>query len=305
MKECNLKIITIIFFISIVDFSYGQTKEIDEMWRLQLDSSKINYNKPVYLQINEDEILKLFDRQPSFGMYKDNYFITGVPTNERINKYTSDVKFQISIRQRLTKTSLPFNTFLMLTYTQKSFWDIYAKSAPFKDNNYNPGFSIVKPLINKNGLIGVAAIALEHESNGKDSLESRGWNYVVLSGMYFLNPFFSIQAKLWAGFLDQGDKDLDGGGNKDLYKYRGYGLVAFNYRSYNDRIWVSAVINPRKKIWNLNTQLEVSIKLTAKANQYLFIQWYQGYGESLLEYNKYSSMVRVGMCIKPPLRNLF
>jgi phospholipase A1 len=285
---------------------FAQFKEVEEMWMHQLDTAnKVNFTKPAYLKIDEKEILNLLDKQPSFGMYKDNYIISGVPTNDAINKYTADIKFQVSIRQRLTKSVLPFNTFLLLTYTQKSFWDIYKKSAPFEDNNYNPGLALVKPIIYKNQLRGAASFVLEHESNGKDSLDSRGWNYVVLSGVYFFNANWSLQAKLWAGFLDQGEPELDGGGNPDLFKYRGYGLVAVNYRSFNDKVRVSAIINPRSKFGDFNTQLELNLKLNSKANQYLFVQWYQGYAESLLEYNRFTSMVRVGICIKPPMRNFY
>ena len=285
----------LMIFLSIGLKMQAQTKEIEEMWRRQLDTGKVVYNKPVYLQISEDEILDLFDRQPSFGLYKDNYIISGIPTNEAINQYTADAKFQVSISHRLTKTVLPFNSFLILTYTQKAFWSIYAKSAPFKDNNHNPGLALVSPIIYNNQLRGSTVISFEHESNGKDSLDSRGWNQIVLSRMYFFNSNFSIQGKLWAGLLDQGEPELDGGGNPDLYKYRGYGLVAFNYRSTNDKYWVSAIINPRKKFGDFNTQLELNFKLSAQSNQYLFIQWYNGYGDSLLDYNKHTSMIRVGI----------
>ena len=93
--------------------------------------------------------------------------------------------------------------------------------------------------------------------------------------------------------------------NKDLYKHRGYSLIALNYRSFNDKFWISAIINPREKFGNFNTQLEFNYKLNPKMNQYLFIQWYNGYGEGLLEYDKYTSMLRVGISIKPPMRNLY
>ena len=307
---CNKKeFLTVIFSCLLVcgfiSNLFAQSKEVEEMWQNQLDTAKVRLSHPMYLEINDfNKIIALLDRQPNFGMYKDNYFITGVPLNEKTNKYTADIKFQISIRHRLTKTVLPYNTFLMLTYTQKSFWDIYAKSAPFTDNNYNPGLALVKPVIYKNQLRGTATFALEHESNGRDSIESRGWNYLVLSGVYFFNAYFSIQPKIWYGILDKGDK-LEGGGNRDLYKYRGYGLIAFNYRSLNDKFWVSAIINPRNKFGNINTQIELNIKLNPKSNQYFFIQWYDGYGESLLDYNKYSSMIRAGICLKPPLRNFY
>jgi phospholipase A1 len=123
----------------------AQTAEVEEMWRNQLDTSKTNITRPLYLEINDfDNILELLDCQPSFGMYKDNYIITGVPVNRGINKYTADVKFQLSIRQRLTKAALPYNTFRCITYTQKSFWDVYVKSAPFRDSNYNPRLILIK-----------------------------------------------------------------------------------------------------------------------------------------------------------------
>ena len=75
------------------------------------------------------------------------------PTNRKIDKHSADAKFQISIRQRLTKSILPFKTFLYLTYTQRSFWDIYGKSSPFLDNNFNPGLSLSKALIYRNQLM--------------------------------------------------------------------------------------------------------------------------------------------------------
>lgn len=274
---------------------YAQTEDVGGLWKNQLDIGKVEFMKPAYLEITEDKALELFDKQPSFGMYHDNYFITGIPINKEVNKHTSDAKIQISIRQRLTKTVLPFNSFLMLTYTQKSFWNIYEKSSPFGDNNYNPSLLLVKPVIRDNKLRGMASFALEHESNGKDSIDSRSWNYFTLSGVYFYNAYFSVQAKVWYGWLE--------GENPDLFKYKGYGLLALNYRNFNDKFGVSFVINPSQVA--INTQMEVYFRPNKKANQYLFLQWYQGYGESLWEYKQYSSMIRLGICMRPPMRNLY
>lgn len=275
----------------------AQDIEMEERLRVLHDSSRISLRRPVYLEVSPDEAIRLFNRQPHFGLYKDNYFITGIPTNTGITRHNADAKFQVSIRHRLASKMLPYNTVLMLTYTQKSFWNIYEESAPFGDNNYNPGFSLMKAVISDNKLRGIATFSLEHESNGKDSTESRSWNYAVLSGIYFFNGNLSAQAKLWAGQL--------GNENKDLYRYRGYGLVALNYRTSNDVFWVSAIVNPRTKFGNFNTQLELNLKMNPVANQYLFLQWYNGYGESLLEYKRYTSMIRLGICIKPPHRNMF
>jgi phospholipase A1 len=298
MKEKSI-IGGIIVFIGML-LSVGaraQDGELRDILLQQTDTGKLDFRKPFYLEVEESEIGNLLDRQPSFGMYRDNYFITGIPTNKRIDSHSTDVKFQISIHQRLFKSLLPFNTCLLLTYTQKSFWNLYESSAPFAGNNYNPGLVLAKPLVFNNKLEGMVSLALEHESNGLDTTQSRSWEYFVLAGSYFFNLNFSIQTKLWAGWT--------GKNNGDLLQYRGYGLIAFNYRTFNDRFWLSAVVNPRKRLGDFNTQLELNFKTNPKYNQYFFLQWYQGYGENLMEYERYTSMVRVGFCIKPFMRNIY
>ena len=45
--------------------------------------------------------------------------------------------------------------------------------------------------------------------------------------------------------------------------------------------------------------MEFNWKLTKKGNQYLFLQYYNGYGENLLDYNKFHNRLRVGFVIKP------
>ena len=76
-----------------------------------------------------------------------------------------------------------------------------------------------------------------------------------------------------------------------------------NYSSFSDKFGASMVVNPCKKA--INTQLELTFRPSKRANQYLFLQWNQGYGESLLEYNRYTSMVWVGICMRLPIRNLY
>jgi Outer membrane phospholipase A len=294
MKLMQIAFIVLYVFATHTS-TFAQTEEVKQKWIEQIDTNHVNLLKSEYLQVEKSQAMEQFDKQLSFGMYKDNYFITGVPTNKAINNLTADAKFQISIRQRLIKSIMPFETQLMLIYTQKSFWNIYDESSPFADNNYNPGLLLIKPVIDKNQLLGVASFSFEHESNGRQGLESRSWNYFTLSGIYFFNAYFYAQVKLWYGWI--------GGENPDLFDYRGYGLVALNYRSFNDKFGVSFVINPCKE--TVNTQLELTFQPNKNANQYLFLQWYQGYGESLLEYNQYASMVRIGICIKPAMRNLY
>ena len=297
-RYCIMVSLTIVAALFVFPDIYAQNLKTKDVESQETDSAKVNWKKPAYLPINQSEIIENFKKEPSFGIFHDNYFITGLPTNKKANKSTADIKFQVSIRQLLFKNLLPQNHILALTYTQKSFWNIYEQSSPFADNNYSPGLSLSRPVTHNGALIGFTSIAFEHESNGKDSLNNRSCNYFVLSGVYLFNDLFSAQIKVWGGWLSDE--------NKDLYsKYRGYGLMAINYRSQRDKIWCSAVINPRDKFKSFNTQIEVSYKPNSNANQYIFLQWYNGYGESLLEYNQYTSMIRVGICLKPSMRNIY
>ena len=251
--------------------------------------------QPVH--VDKDVFLKYLDNLPSFGIDKDNYLITGIPTNKKITNHSADVKFQLSIHQRLTKTILPFNTYLVLSYAQKSFWNVYDESSPFWDNNYNPAMGIRKPIFNKHCFIGVVSLMMEHESNGKDFVSSRSWNFPSLSGIFLYNRNISYQVKVWYPII--------GKDNTDLVKYKGYGLLVLNYTSNNKQLKLSAIFNPTDNFSQLNTTLELNYKLSKNANQFLFLQFYSGYAEGLLNYKEYTSMIRIGICIKQDILSFY
>lgn len=235
----------------------------------QRDSLVHILSEKAYLHIDEKNALKLFDEEPSFGIFRDNYFTTAIPFNQPINHKTADAKFQISIRQRLTKSILPFNTFLYVTYTQKSFWHIYRTSLPFRDNNFNPGLSIGKLIIRNNQLKEITIFSFEHESNGRDSIDSRDWNYFLFSFTHFFKMRFSAEAKAWAGWIDKK-------GNPRLLRYKDYDLIALNYQSADERLWCSLILYLRNKFINFNIIVEFNYKLRKQDNPYLFIQCYPG-----------------------------
>ncbi len=254
--------------------------------------------KPRHFKISEKDAIKLADKLPAFAVYKDTYFVTGVPLNQKITNESADATFQISIRQRLTKSVLPFKTFAYLTYTQKSFWDIYAESSPFRDTNYNPGLGLGKYIFHQHKLVGAAFAQIKHESNGRDGEESRSWNYLSVSMKYFFNARFNLAGEFWAPYVD-------GDNNKDLLDYRGLGYISLNYISNKQKWWLSADFNPRKGFGNINTTMTASFRVSQKSNQYLFARFFQGYGESLMDYNRYTMNIRIGICIKPDFYNIF
>ena len=79
------------------------------------------------LEYNADSVRAVLDKAPYFTLFKDNYFIGGTTIGHKPTAANSDVKFQLSIAQRLTKSKLPFDTYLFIQYTQKAFWNVFQK----------------------------------------------------------------------------------------------------------------------------------------------------------------------------------
>ena len=244
-------------------------------------------------KIIADSIRRAFDDEPYFGLYKDNYFIFGTSIGPKPTKQNSNVKFQISIAQKLTKSTLPFGTYLYLFYTQKAFWNVLENSMPFHDLNFNPGVGLAKPLFADGAYIGKAIFQIEHESNGRDSIQSRSWNRISFGANIIIDRNMMVHGKYWIPIVD-------GENNRDITKYVGICQAGVNYISDNRRFMGSLTFVKRAK-WSpsLNTIFELGYKISKNDNQYLFLQYYNGYGEGLLDYKTYRSELRIGMVIRP------
>lgn len=240
-----------------------------------------------------DSLKKELDYGPFFGLYKDTYFIVGTKVPGIPNAYNSDVKFQISFAIRLTKNVLPWHTFLFLAYTQKTFWNVFQESLPMGDINFNPALGISKPFFNRGRYVGKLTLMVEHESNGRDGDASRSWNKVSLAGMVLLDENLMVHAKIWIPIVD-------GENNRDITKYCGIYQSGVYFTTPNKR-WTFGLTWVKRGNFKLdfNTIWEASWNVHKKTNLNLFAQYYNGYGEDLLHYNQFRSMLRVGLVFKP------
>ncbi len=246
-------------------------------------------------RVDTDSVRRAFERGPYFGLYKDNYFIFGTSVNHTPTKTNTDIKFQISIQQRLTRSTLPFGTYLYLFYSQKCWWNVLENSMPMVDLNFNPGIGLAKPLFVKNRYVGKVTLMAEHESNGRDGLASRSWNKISLAASIMIDPQVTVHGKVWIPIVD-------GQNNRDILDYSGIYQVGTEFTSRNRRFTASVVLVKRRG-WklNYNTIIELGYRIFRRDNQFLFLQFYNGYGECMLDYNQFRSRVRVGIVIKPRL----
>lgn len=240
-----------------------------------------------------DSLKRELDYGPYFGLYKDNYFTVGTAPFQKPTATNSDVKFQISLAIRLTDTVLPWGSFLYLMYTQKTFWNVFQESLPMRDLNFNPGIGWSKPFFSKDRYLGKLTLLVEHESNGRDGDDSRSWNRISICGSTIIDEWLMVHAKFWIPIID-------GMNNKDILNYCGiyqHGVVI----TTPNKKFSFGITGVKRKGWNFNfnTILDFTWRIHEKSNLNLFAQYYNGYGENLIDYNQYHSRLRVGIIFKP------
>lgn len=231
---------------------------------------------------------------PSFTIHKDNFFITGVPTNTKINSSTANAKYQISFKQMISRNDLPWDTYLFLTYSQKAFWNIYKESYPFKEINFNPTLGVGRAFFDKNDrLRGIGIFNFEHESNGRDSIFSRSWNRLSFEYKTAISSKTILSIKGWVPFAYRS-------GNPDILDYVGLGALTASHDFIPNKL--SLEIKLRKGLtWDFKGMVRTRVyyrPFKSKSNQYFMLEWFVGHTENLINYEQFTTMVRVGYVIK-------
>ncbi len=215
------------------------------------------------------------------------------------------VKFQFSFKYRVVGDRSTAGTInpplrgLYFGYTQRSVWDITSYSSPFYDTSYMPElmWESLAPAPAAPGFLGFRwfgyQASLQHESNGRDGDKSRSLNLVYVRPVIGrdLGARWSL---LFAPKLFYYVDNLSD--NPDLELYRGYGEYA--------------LVLSRRKSWSLSMTGRIGSHFDRGSVQFdftyplrvsywnfasfLMIQYFEGYGESLLSYNTKSHMLRMG-----------
>ena len=239
-----------------------------------------------------------------FSAHEPIYYLAGAEEPE--------AKFQISLKYQLFNpegTMVPKNpwlTDLYLAYSQTSFWDLgKSNSSPFFDSSYRPEllYQVESPTASWLGQSRFDFQAgVQHESNGKDGLDSRSINIVYIRPIFTWGDdgtrgsrdfFLTFAPRLWSYW---GDTDE----NPDIYRYRGYGdlKVIAGWRS---GMQAAATVRMGNDFDKGSLLLDLSYPLRGISSRnldlYLHAQLFTGIGESLLEYDQSDTPFRVGMSL--------
>jgi phospholipase A1/A2 len=231
----------------------------------------------------------------------------------------NEVKFQLSFKFKIwenlfrgtLKDTMEKKTGIRgmdiwIAYTQLSFWQLYnsAFSAPFRDTNYEPELLLnLRLQHNIPHLMGTKLqfvnAGFNHQSNGRSEPLSRSWNRIVanISLEKTLDAqkkdSFNILLKTWLR-LPENDEDDD---NPDLSEYVGYGELWGTLYWRNQRFALMLRNNLRSKNKGA-VQVDWSFPLPLIGNKVsAYFQYFNGYGEGLLDYNSSSNRISAGFML--------
>jgi phospholipase A1 len=204
-------------------------------------------------------------------------------------------QFQISLKVPLGIDV--FNTFdVYAAYTNRSFWQVYSSeiSAPFRETNHEPeAWLQFTPGWEVFGFKNVAnAIGFVHQSNGRAGLLSRSWNRVY-ANFVFARGNFAFGIKPWIRISEDADVD----DNPDITDYLGHYELRAAYK-WNDHVFSAMSRNNLESGFERGA-LELGWSFPLGSYPYLkgYVQYFRGYGESLIDYDQRVNRIGVGILL--------
>ncbi len=239
----------------------------------------------------------LFFRE-HISAYEPMYFIAGTKS--------PNAKFQISFAYQLLNRDGPLATHVPalkgfhLGYTQLSLWDWSSQSGAFYDTSYKPEIFYAWKNVTRAQPTNWFQLdlqgGLKHESNGKGGVDSRSLNIAYLQPMLMVGRDeglqFSLQPRAWVYLGDMSD-------NPDIADYRGYADLRA-VAGWKHGLQLAALGRMGQDGNHRSLQLDLTyptMRFLGSFSLYLNVQYYYGYGESLLGYNQKSEALRIGFAL--------
>jgi outer membrane phospholipase A len=215
-------------------------------------------------------------------------------------------KFQFSFDYRLATAQFGTSTArkvasLRLGYTQRSLWDIDAASSPFYDTSYMPEIAVVTDWsVPSEGVGGFTWMGfragLQHESNGKDGADSRSLNRIYLRPRFVIGSLDSWHLVMLPEIHSYIGDLLD---NPQIRDYRGYGALQL-YLTYKSGPALRFNGWAGEDFRHQSYQLDFTYPLRVhwlNIETFLQVQYFNGYGEGLRNYDRKSDALRFGFAL--------
>ncbi|MFK8020013.1 MAG: phospholipase A [Pseudomonadales bacterium] len=213
---------------------------------------------------------------------------------------TTEIKFQLSLKFNIINDLLLKDDSVHFGFTALSFWQAYNSdiSAPFRETNYEPELFWTAPIdwrpfaLNAN----VMSIGFSHQSNGQTGTLSRSWNRIYANFVWEKNRFVFSLKPWWRIPEDEKEDRLqaEGDDNPDIERYLGHFEFTTSYRRKDQEFSLKLRNNLRSSNKGA-VQLDYTFPLWRGIRG--FAQYFNGYGESLIDYNANVERFGVGILL--------
>lgn len=251
-------------------------------------------------------------RKGTFGFtpYKPVYFLFGnytsninetpksinlkyqVPDSNAFDLDPVEFKFQISFKSKVLQGFLWGYGDMWMAYSQTSRWQIYngRNSRAFRETNYEPEIilnfpaNLWLPLFK----LRMYGIAFNHQSNGRETPISRSWNRIIYH-VGFDRKQTEVRLRMWHRIADIDDE------NPEITKYLGTAdvLIATSIKGHQIAIQARQPLQPTLKRGSIQVDWSMPISRQLKTN----LQFFHGYGESLIDYNHKQTTIGLGISL--------
>ncbi len=263
---------------------------LDRRWELSPESKLGSFNlrayKPVYL------LPFAWSNRPNRTPQSPN------PDNTQTDPFDlqpTEARFQLSLKTKVAQGLLFGKGDLWFGYTQSSRWQLYngETSRPFRETMYEPEALLV--FGPKAELFGwdlrMASIGINHQSNGRSLPLSRSWNRVVAA--------FGLERENWLLTVRPWwriSEDIEDDDNPDIGEYLGRGDINLVHRR-GDHEFALLMRHTFRSGDRSRGALQFDWSFPLSRSLRGHVQVFDGYGESLIDYNVRSTQVGVGISL--------
>lgn len=256
-------------------------------------NSKINLdlNSKSQIRKNHQNSQDLKENELFWGItaHQNNYFLPIVYSSYKGSHKDITSEFSISLKKLIASDIIGLNEDYYFAYTQLSWWDIYADSSPFYENNYQPEIYTQIPVdfYNFNHI----RFGFLHDSNGKGELESRSWNRIYSSFELDFGKL-SLTPRLWLRLPDNKDD------NPAIVKYNGIIDLTAYYKLPSGSFIQSIFSNNLRFDKENKSSFELRYLHYIGDGFYIYLSGFSGYGYELVYYKKYQNRIGIGIAFR-------
>jgi len=212
-----------------------------------------------------------------------------------------EAKYQISVKLPIYQESAS-SSGLYMGFTAVSYWQVYNSEAskPFRETNYEPElfYAWRNQLTFAGFKFNQIRLGLSHQSNGQSGLRSRSWNRLFASAMFSDDDSF-YHIKAWYRIKEDKKEDpfdSSGDDNPDITTFLGH--TEFGYGTKLGKFNIMALVRNNLKTSDNKGSVELNLSYPISTRYDFLLQYFNGYGDSLVDYNRHQERIGVGIQLK-------